>query len=79
VDLNLQFFKPQKLTHAVPFPDLWKPNDGWGELNKQINGIMAYNIWRKRAGPGWQEKDRDVTVKNTRWMQELPFTPKALP
>jgi hypothetical protein len=29
-------------------------NDGWGELNKQINGIMAYNIWRKRAGPGWQ-------------------------
>jgi hypothetical protein len=25
------------------------------------------------------EEDRDVTVKNTRWMQELPFTPKALP
>jgi hypothetical protein len=32
---------------------------------------MAYNIWRKRAGPGWQEKDRDVTVKNTRWMQDF--------
>jgi putative transposase len=26
------------------------------------------------------EEDRDViAVKNTRWMQELPFTPKALP
>jgi putative transposase len=25
------------------------------------------------------EEYRDVTVKNTRWMQELPFTPKALP
>jgi hypothetical protein len=42
VDLNLQFFKPQKLIHAVPLPDLRKPNDGWGELNKRINGIMAY-------------------------------------
>jgi transposase len=26
------------------------------------------------------EGDRDIiAVKNTRWMQELPFTPKALP